>query len=109
MVVHSDVVIEDQGGVVEWLKQLILASGEFWCVTVHSKVSMPMFGHYRCLRCNRVYPVPWKEPMPVFLRTNAQISSQVPKEGNFGKPAWLAARDWLGRIRSRCAAKPSHR
>jgi hypothetical protein len=104
-VVHSDVGTDDHGGVVAWLRQLISAGGEFWCVTAHSNVSMPMFGHYRCLRCNRVYPVRWKEPMPVVLGTTARISSQMPKESNFGKSGLLAARHWLERIRSRKAAQ----
>ena len=102
--VRLAVVIDGHGGLA-WLKQLISAGGEFWCVMFHTHISTPMFGHYRCLRCNRVYPVWWKEPKPVFLRTTARISPQFPKRNNFGKAAWVAARDWLERIRSRKGAK----
>ena len=102
--VRLAVVIDGHGGLA-WLKQLISAGGEFWCVMFHTHISTPMFGHYRCLRCNRVYPVWWKEPKPVFLRTTARISPQSRKRGNFGKAAWVAARDWLARIRSRRGAK----
>ena len=108
LVVHFDVVIDDHGGLA-WLKQLVSAGGEFWCVMVHRDISTPIFGHYRCLRCNRVYPVRWKEPKPIFLQTTARISPQFPKKGTFGKVAWLAACDWLGRIRSRRAARLHHR
>jgi hypothetical protein len=47
--------------------ELVSACGEFWCKLLHKKVSMPICGHYRCMRCNRIYPVPWEGPQQSHL------------------------------------------
>ncbi len=31
----------------------------FWCFLMHRDASWPINGHYQCLRCHRVYRVPW--------------------------------------------------
>jgi hypothetical protein len=50
--------------------------GEFWCKMFHKNVSMPICGHYRCLRCNRIYPVPWEEPGRLALQVVRGIQSE---------------------------------
>lgn len=57
-------------------KRLVSACGEFWCKMLHKNVSMPIFGHYRCLRCNRVYPVLWEKPSRPSLRAVRGIRLQ---------------------------------
>lgn len=47
------------------LKRIVAAGSEFWCVMAHKQISTPICGHYRCLRCNRVYPVLWEQPDPL--------------------------------------------
>jgi hypothetical protein len=58
------------------LKRLVSASGKFWCKMLHKNISVPICGHYRCLRCNRVYPVPWEEPSRPALPVSRGIRSQ---------------------------------
>ncbi len=35
--------------------------GEWWCRLMHDEITWPVYGNYRCRRCNRLYPVPWEE------------------------------------------------
>ena len=34
-------------------------SREWWCRLVHSKITWPRNGRYRCLQCKREYSIPW--------------------------------------------------
>jgi len=37
--------------------------GGLWCRLMHDDITWPIHGHYRCQRCHRLYPVPWKEQL----------------------------------------------
>ncbi len=39
--------------------QKIRTTPDWWCRIMHSKVSLPRDNCYRCLKCGRVYLVPW--------------------------------------------------
>ena len=43
-----------------------------WCRKFHSKTTWPARGHYECLTCQRVYPVPWFEGDRYSRRETAQ-------------------------------------
>jgi hypothetical protein len=60
--------------------RLVSAWGEFWCKRLHKNVSMPICGHYRCLRCNRIYPVPWEETRKPPLRVVRGFRAQPLKK-----------------------------
>ena len=34
-------------------------SREWWCRLMHSKITWPRNGRYRCLQCKREYTIPW--------------------------------------------------
>lgn len=36
--------------------------GRAWCRILHSDISWPVNGYYRCRTCDRQYPVPWETP-----------------------------------------------
>src|SRR5438128_11628640 len=48
---------------VEANPKLLFSLGELWCHLMHDEITWPSHGHYRCHRCHRLYPVPWKEPV----------------------------------------------
>jgi hypothetical protein len=61
--------MQAEGAVLEWparrteLKAGLLDTlAEFWCRLMHDDITWPVYGHYRCRRCHRLYPVPWEEP-----------------------------------------------
>jgi hypothetical protein len=72
------------------LKRIVAAGGEFWCVMAHKQISTPVCGHYRCLRCNRVYPVLWQQPDPVLWRRISLVPQRTAGQGVSEKAAWLA-------------------
>ncbi len=47
-------------GGLKFVERSFSAMGELWCATFHQEISTHMYGHYRCLRCRRVYPVCWE-------------------------------------------------
>lgn len=69
------------------LRRIISATGRFWCVMVHKQISTPICGHYRCLRCNRVYPVLWEQPDALFSRRATRIPPHAPQKGVLPKAA----------------------
>jgi hypothetical protein len=58
------------GGSRTWkaLQRLISAVDARLCMTFHKRISTPVFRHCRCLRCNRVFRVPWADADRYSLR-----------------------------------------
>lgn len=69
------------------LKRIVAAGGEFWCVMAHKQISTPICGHYRCLRCNRVYPVLWEQPDLPLRRRTSVVPPPTPSKGVLRKAA----------------------
>jgi hypothetical protein len=69
------------------LKRIVAAGGEFWCVMAHKQISTPVCGHYRCLRCNRIYPVLWEQPDPLLRRRTSLVPPRNPSEKVLRKAA----------------------
>jgi hypothetical protein len=63
--------------------------GERWCRTMHSEISWPKKGRYRCLQCHRVYAIVWLDDGAL---------KAVPAIGNAeaGWRVWWQR--WLGKV-----------
>lgn len=45
-----------------------------WCRLFHPEPSWPVHGHYRCLVCSQVFPVPWSEGEDFLRRESSQTA-----------------------------------
>ena len=74
--------------------QRVHATPEWWCRTMHSKVSRPRDNFYQCLECGRVYLVPWIDPP----RTRAEPAPGGSMYGRLNR--------FLGLVRAAIVARP---
>ena len=44
------------------MKRFLDTVGQFWCKNMHTEMTWPFRGHYRCRTCLREYPVPFEAP-----------------------------------------------
>jgi hypothetical protein len=69
------------------LTRLWSAVGGYWCAIAHREITTPISGHYRCLRCSRVFPVLWGPDRSASARPIRQIPSFRPSHENGKKAA----------------------
>jgi hypothetical protein len=70
------------------LERLVSAVGEFWCSVAHREITTPMWGHYRCRRCHRVYHVPWESTPTTVVPLVGQFPYPRTAEGSGRRAAW---------------------
>ena len=62
------------------------AMGRLWCRLMHSQISWPIHGRYRCLVCFREYEVCWADRD---VRCEPAHAAH-PIAGRFAVPGWLS-------------------